>query len=186
MRMANTSVVQGRRRVGPPLPCGRSLPYRLRTTNPSDDSFSDALSQLKSASAALLELLAATTAEDWERSVAHEGCTLRDRATLLAYLDDATLLSLTNPTEFRRERASLPWFGEDLVACIRAQHRHLSPQTVLAWVADSRHQLLSEYRNHGPRDNLLWFTGDTTVGESIIDRLMDSFSAQHFFAEPTR
>jgi hypothetical protein len=184
MRSAKTSMEPRRRGSASPLLCAELLPGNRPTGNPPADAFPGVLRRLRFESIALLDQLGATTGTVWDARVSVDAdCTLKDRTAQLAYLDDATLLALTQPVEFRSERATLPRFGDDLFAWVSAQHRHLSPQTVLAWFADSRHQLLHEYRHHDPHSTLPWFTGDTTVGMSVTDRLTDRWCAHGLFAE---
>jgi hypothetical protein len=152
-------------------------PRRSRARN-----FAADLERLTVDTAELREELHRLPVDRWECQTADQGWTLKDLIVQLAYFDDATLLALSRPAQFGAECHTLPPFGEPLRAWVTDQHRHLSPNTVFAWFADSRHHMLIEYRNHEPQCALPWFTGSTTVEASAATRLRDSRHIRELFA----
>lgn len=69
---------------------------------------------------------------------------------VLAYFDEATLLSIRDPDQFRREAAALASRGDDFPDQIAAEYRHLSAPEVLRWFRAARGELADGYAGADP------------------------------------
>ena len=144
------------------------------------------LADLAAESADLTGLLATLTAADWTRPTPAAGWTVTDQVTHLAYFDDVTLLSLTDPDRFRREAQALAAGGDDYPDRVAAAHRHLDGDTVAAWFGTAREALLDGYARCDPAARLPWFGPDMGVASSVTARLMETWAHAQDIADTLR
>ena len=134
------------------------------------------LSDLAAESAEVTALLAQLTPADWTRLTPAAGWSITDQVTHLAYFDDVTLLSLTDPERFRQEAQALATGGDDYPDRVAAAHRHLDGDTVAAWFGTAREALLDGYARCDPAARLPWFGPDMGVASSVTARLMETWA----------
>lgn len=133
----------------------------------------DALSQ---ESDHLSGALRGLTKRQWELATPAAGWTVKDQATHLAFFDDATLLALKRPDEFRTQADTLIAGGMDFPDRLAAQYRVLSDESVLHWVNDSRRALLEAYAGDDPTRRLPWYGPEMSVASSATARLMETWA----------
>ncbi|HEY0717767.1 MAG TPA: TIGR03084 family metal-binding protein [Streptosporangiaceae bacterium] len=134
------------------------------------------LDDLAAESAALQALLGPLAPGDWRRPTPAAGWTVTDQVTHLAYFDDVTLLSITDPDRFRRDAEALAAGGDDYPDRVAAAHRHLDGDTVATWFRAARQGLLDGYARCDPATRLPWFGPDMGVASSVTARLMETWA----------
>jgi uncharacterized protein (TIGR03084 family) len=127
-------------------------------------------------SGALREVLAGLTAADWSRETPAVGWTVTDQVTHLAYFDDVTRLSVTDPERFTAEAGELTAGGDDYPDRIAARYRDTAPGDALAWFDRARAQLAAAYRQADPSVRLPWFGPAMRPASSVTARLMETWA----------
>ena len=134
------------------------------------------LADLAAESAELEAVLAPLPAVDWLRATPAGGWTIGDQVSHLAYFDQATLLSVTEPDRFRAQAAALAGGGDDFPDRIAAQFRHLGGAELLPWFQAARRALLDGYAAADPARRLPWYGPDMGLASSITARLMETWA----------
>lgn len=134
------------------------------------------LDDLAAESAVIDALLAPLTAAGWSQPTPAAGWTIADQVSHLAYFDQVTLLSLTDPDRFRQEAQALAADGDDYPDRVAAQHRHLTGEDLLPWFRTARQQLLDGYAACDPAARLPWFGPDMGVASSVTARIMETWA----------
>jgi uncharacterized protein (TIGR03084 family) len=134
------------------------------------------LDDLAAESAALDAVLDSLAPGDWPRPTPAEGWTIADQVSHLAYFDDVTLLSVTDPDRFRRDARALAADGGDYPDRVAAEHRHLTGDVLLDWFRTARQALLDGYAACDPATRLPWFGLDMGVASSVTARLMETWA----------
>jgi uncharacterized protein (TIGR03084 family) len=134
------------------------------------------LDDLAAESEAVNELLGPLTQADWQRPTPAAGWTITDQVTHLAYFDDVTLLSITDPDQFRRDAEALAAGGDDYPDRVAAAHRHLDGDTVATWFRAAREALLDGYTSCDPATRLPWFGPGMSVASSVTARIMETWA----------
>ena len=134
------------------------------------------LADLAAESAEVTALLDGLAPADWTRPTPAAGWSITDQVTHLAYFDDVTLLSLTDPDRFRAEALALAAGGDDYPDRVAAAHRHLDGDTVAGWFGTAREALLDGYTRCDPGARLPWFGPDMGVASSVTARLMETWA----------
>jgi uncharacterized protein (TIGR03084 family) len=140
------------------------------------------LADLAAESAELEAVLAPLPAVDWLAPTPADGWNIGDQVSHLAYFDQATLLSITDPDQFRAQAATLAAGGDNFPDRIAAQFRHLGGAELLPWFGAARRSLLDGYAGADPARRLPWFGPDMGLASSITARLMETWAhAQDIF-----
>jgi uncharacterized protein (TIGR03084 family) len=121
-------------------------------------------------------ILAPLSAAEWKLPTPAAGWSITDQVSHLAYFDETTLLSLTDPDQFRRGATSLVTRGDDFPDQIAAEHRHLGGPELLAWFRRARTQLLDGYAQVEPDRRLPWYGPDMGPASSVTARLMETWA----------
>jgi uncharacterized protein (TIGR03084 family) len=116
------------------------------------------------------------TAGDWARPTPAVGWTVADQVTHLAYFDDVTRLSVTDPGQFQAEAGRLTAGGQDFPDRVAARFRDTPPREVLAWFDRSRAQLTEAFREADPATRLPWFGPAMKPASSVTARLMETWA----------
>jgi uncharacterized protein (TIGR03084 family) len=116
------------------------------------------------------------TAGDWARPTPAVGWTVADQVTHLAYFDDVTRLSVTDPGQFQAEAGRLTAGGQDFPDRVAARFRDTPPREVLAWFDRSRAQLARAFRAADPAARLPWFGPAMKPASSVTARLMETWA----------
>jgi uncharacterized protein (TIGR03084 family) len=124
----------------------------------------------------LTAVLSGLAPPDWDSGTPAVGWTVRDQVTHLAFFDDATLLSLTDPAAFKAQRTELLALGDGFPDEIAARHSRRSGADCLAWFLRSREALLAAYRAADPGGRLSWYGPDMGVASSVTARLMETWA----------
>jgi uncharacterized protein (TIGR03084 family) len=155
--------------MGAPVP-GESGPASGRTLVGSlvDDLIAE--------SAALRRVLAGLSAADWGLNTPAAGWTVTDQVTHLAYFDDVTWLSLTDPGRFAAEAGRLTAAGDDYPDRVAARFHGTAPADALAWFDRARARLTAAYRQADPSVRLPWFGPPMSPASSVTARLMETWA----------
>jgi uncharacterized protein (TIGR03084 family) len=121
-------------------------------------------------------VLAPLTAGDWARPTPAAGWTVADQVTHLAYFDDVTRLSVTDPGQFQAEAGRLTAGGQDFPDRVAARFRDTPPREVLAWFDRSRAELTEAFRAADPATRLPWFGPAMKPASSVTARLMETWA----------
>jgi uncharacterized protein (TIGR03084 family) len=127
-------------------------------------------------SSELRAVLAPLPAGDWARPTPAAGWTVTDQVTHLAYFDDVTRLSITDPGQFQAEAEQLTAGGQDFPDRVAARFRDTPPREVLAWFDRSRAQLARDFREADPATRLPWFGPAMKPASSVTARLMETWA----------
>ena len=131
---------------------------------------------LAAESASLEEILGPLPPARWQLPTPAAGWTIADQVSHLAYFDETTLLSITDPDRFRREAAALAGRGDDFPDRIAAEYRHLGAAELLAWFHAARQALLGGYASADPGARLPWYGLDMGLASSVTARLMETWA----------
>jgi uncharacterized protein (TIGR03084 family) len=142
----------------------------------NQEIFAQLLNDLRVESDQLTEHLANLTTRQWGLSTPAAGWTVHDQVTHLAFFDDASILALRWPLDFRAEADKLIGGGMDFPDRIAEQHRSFDTATVLNWFLDSRHELLDILTSEEPRRRVPWFGPDMSVASCATARLMETWA----------
>ena len=115
-------------------------------------------------------------AADWARLTPAAGWTIVDQVTHLAYFDDVTRTSITDPGQFQADAAQLSAGGPDFPDRVAAQFRGTPPGELLAWFDRSRDQLTRAFREVDPAARLPWFGPAMSPASSVTARLMETWA----------
>ena len=124
----------------------------------------------------LRAVLEPRAAGDWARPTPAAGWTVTDQVTHLAYFDDVTRRSVTDPGRFRAEAEQLVAGGTDFPDRVAAQFRGTPPGELLAWFDRSRAELARAFRQADPDVRLPWFGLAMSPASSVTARLMETWA----------
>ncbi|WP_231113830.1 TIGR03084 family metal-binding protein [Mycobacterium avium] len=134
------------------------------------------MSDLRHESDRLTEWLSGLAVEQWGLATPAVGWAIGDQVTHLAFFDDATLLAMRSPAEFRAFADTLMAEGMDFPDRIAESHRTLTPQAMLTWFIDSRADLLDRLSAQDPKARLPWFGPDMSTASCATARLMETWA----------
>src|SRR5215475_598738 len=124
-------------------------------------------------------MLAGLAAADWERETPAEGWAVRDQVSHLAWVDDAAVLALTDPEQFRAETAAIlaaTGEGRDPADRMARQLRGRSAGELLDWFRTSRARLLDTFSQTDPATRAPWFGPSMSAASSATARLMETWA----------
>jgi uncharacterized protein (TIGR03084 family) len=134
------------------------------------------LADLQHESECLVDHLRGLAFEQWGLETPAAGWAIQDQVSHLAFFDDAALLALTQPDEFRSLARTLMAEGMDFPDRIAAGHRILAPDWLLGWLVAARRDVLAVFADEDPRRRLPWFGPDMSVASSATARLMETWA----------
>jgi uncharacterized protein (TIGR03084 family) len=127
-------------------------------------------------SAALEAVLERLRPTQWSLPTLAAGWAVSDQVSHLAYFDEATLQSLVDPDQFRRDAEVLRSGGAGFPDRIAAQHRGRPGADLLSWFRDARAALVAAYRVVDPGCRLPWYGPDMSPASSVTARLMETWA----------
>jgi uncharacterized protein (TIGR03084 family) len=131
---------------------------------------------LSAESATLRQVLGGLPAADWARPTPAAGWTITDQVTHLAYFDDVTRLSVTDPERFTSEADQLAAEGDDFPDRVAARFHATAPADALTWFDHVRAHLTAAYRQADPSVRLPWFGPAMSPASSVTARLMETWA----------
>ena len=134
------------------------------------------VADLRAESDVVLDILAGLDDSDWQLPTPAVGWSIADQVSHLAYFDETTLLSLTDPARFRAEAAELTAVGDTFPDHVAERHRHLAGPELLAWFSRARSELLVGYARVDPKARLPWYGPDMGPASSVTARLMETWA----------
>jgi uncharacterized protein (TIGR03084 family) len=127
-------------------------------------------------SSELRAVLQPRPAGDWARPTPAAGWTILDQVTHLAYFDDVTRRSITDPARFQAEAQQLTDGGLDFPDRVAAQFHDTPAGEALAWFDRSRAQLATAFLAADPATRLPWFGPAMSPASSVTARLMETWA----------
>ena len=108
------------------------------------------VNDLVAESAALDAVLKGLQQQQWSLATPALGWSIADQISHLAYFDETTLQSLSDPDQFRRDAGTLVAEGENFPDRVAAEYRGRGVD-LLGWFRTARAALVSAYRVCDPR-----------------------------------
>jgi uncharacterized protein (TIGR03084 family) len=143
---------------------------------PGRQLIASVVNDLLAESAELRAVLASRPDVDWSRPTPAAGWTVTDQVTHLAYFDDVTRTSVTDPERFKADAAELTAGGQDFPDRVADRFRATPPREVLAWFDRSRTELTEAFRTADPDSRLPWFGPAMSPASSVTARLMETWA----------
>jgi uncharacterized protein (TIGR03084 family) len=113
---------------------------------------------------------------DWARPTPATGWTVTDQVTHLAYFDDVTRISITDPERFRADAEQLTADGMDFPDRVAAQFHETPPRELRAWFDRSRADLTQAFRAADPAVRFPWFGPPMSLASSVTARVMETWA----------
>ncbi|MGD0593986.1 MAG: TIGR03084 family metal-binding protein [Acidimicrobiales bacterium] len=126
--------------------------------------------------AALLEPRLAADPDTEHALTPAEGWTIADQLAHLAYFDEALLLAMNDPLQFRVVRDMAIAAGGDMAELARERHRERGGGSMLSWFQDTRGRLVSELKGADPRLRVPWYGPDMSLASAATARLMETWA----------
>ena len=134
------------------------------------------IDDLVAESAALGTVLERLRPSQWSLPTPAAGWAVGDQVSHLAFFDEATLQSLVDPDQFRRDAEVLRSGGPGFPDRIAAQHRGRPGEDLLRWFREARAALVPAYRSVDPGRRLPWYGPDMSPASSVTARLMETWA----------
>jgi uncharacterized protein (TIGR03084 family) len=125
--------------------------------------------------AATRGLVAGLTENGWRTATPAPGWDIADQIGHLAYFDQAAVLAVVDPDEFRADLAAIQAAGISPDA-IAARYRDRSGAQMLAWFDEARADLLATFQDMDPAARLPWFGPAMSAASSLTARLMETWA----------
>lgn len=133
------------------------------------------VSDLMAESAALENVLKWLRLQQWSLATPAVGWCIADQISHLAYFDEMTLQSLSDPDEFRRDAEMLVGKGDNFPDRIAEEHRGRG-EDLLSWFRTARTALVEAYRVCDPERRLPWYGPEMSPASSVTARLMETWA----------
>jgi uncharacterized protein (TIGR03084 family) len=125
--------------------------------------------------AALVRVLDALDAVTFDAPTPSPGWLVRDQISHLAYFDEAATTALLDPERFAVDAEALratPHFTD----AVARDHRELTPDVLLAWFAEARERLVTEYVNADPTVRVPWYGPAMSPAAGLTARIMETWA----------
>src|SRR6266700_5626035 len=132
------------------------------------------VADLAAESAVTRALVAGLDEAGWDTPTPAAGWDIGDQISHLAYFDEVTVQSATDPAGFT---AALAAAGNTVDPdTISARFRGMSGAELLAWFGTARADLLNTFKNLDPRARLPWFGPAMSAASSLTARIMETWA----------
>ena len=129
---------------------------------------------LAAESAVTRALVAGLDEAGWHTPTPAAGWDIADQISHLAYFDEVTVKSATDPAGFTADLAAAGnTVDPDTIA---AGFRDLTGAQLLAWFDTARADLLNTFKNLDPRARLPWFGPPMSAASSLTARIMETWA----------
>src|SRR5690349_23895939 len=129
---------------------------------------------LAAESAVTRALVAGLDEAGWDTPTPAAGWDIGDQISHLAYFDEVTVKSATDPAGFTADLAAAGnTVDPDTIA---AGFRNLTGAQLLAWFDTARADLLNTFKNLDPRARLPWFGPAMSAASSLTARIMETWA----------
>jgi uncharacterized protein (TIGR03084 family) len=132
------------------------------------------VNDLVAESAALVTVLEGLRPRQWSLATPAEGWSIADQVSHLAYFDETTLQSLSDPDQFRRDAEALVGDGANFPDRIAAEYRGRAD--LFGWFRTGRTALVTAYRVVDSGRRLPWYGPDMSPASSVTARLMETWA----------
>ncbi|GAA0623546.1 TIGR03084 family metal-binding protein [Sporichthya brevicatena] len=119
-------------------------------------------------------MLESMSEQDWNLPTPAEGWLIRDQISHLAYFDDMTVLSLTDPERFIEEARTAA--SPDLADRMVRRQREIAVDDLHAWFRRARNELLDRAAAGNPADRVPWYGPPMSLASSITARIMETWA----------
>jgi uncharacterized protein (TIGR03084 family) len=113
--------------------------------------------------------------QQWSLATPAVGWSIADQISHLAYFDERTLQSLSDPDQFLRDAEVLVGDGDNFPDRIAAEYRGRGAD-LLGWFRTARTTLVRAYRVSDPRRRLPWYGTEMSPASSVTARLMETWA----------
>ena len=127
-------------------------------------------------SAVTRELIAGLDEAGWHTPTPAAGWDIADQVTHLAYFDEVTVQSATDPDAFQADLAKIVADGGINPDTIAAQFHDLTGPQLLSWFDEARAGLLETFATLDPATRLPWFGPAMSAASSLTARLMETWA----------
>jgi uncharacterized protein (TIGR03084 family) len=134
------------------------------------------ITDLTAESDSLIEVLRTLDESGWDTLTSSLPWTIKDQVSHLAWNDDATVLALTQPAEFRRRRPHTPEGIQQMVDDVITDHHHRGGDDLLAWFSASRRALIDAAAVADPKSRMPWYGPDMSVASKLTARFMETWA----------
>lgn len=138
---------------------------------------------LAAESAVTRALVAGLDEAGWNTPTPAAGWDIGDQISHLAYFDQVTIQSATEPEQFTAGLAQAEAGGGINPDAIAARFRDLTGVQLLGWFDTARADLLSTFRNLDPRARLPWFGPAMSAASSLTARIMETWAHSQDIAD---
>src|SRR5689334_19229296 len=129
---------------------------------------------LAAESAVTRALVAGLDEAGWDTPTPASGWDIGDQISHLAYFDEVTVRSATDPAGFTADLAAAGnTVDPDTIA---AGFRDLTGTQLLAWFDTARADLLNTFKDLDPRARLPWFGPPMSAASSLTARIMETWA----------
>jgi uncharacterized protein (TIGR03084 family) len=131
---------------------------------------------LAAESAVTRALVAGLDEAGWDTPTPAAGWDIGDQISHLAYFDQVTVQSATEPEQFKAALAQAEAEGGINPDTIAARFRDMTGAQLLAWFDTARADLLNTFKNLDPRARLPWFGPAMSAASSLTARIMETWA----------
>jgi uncharacterized protein (TIGR03084 family) len=131
---------------------------------------------LAAESAVTRALVAGLDEAGWDTPTPAAGWDIGDQISHLAYFDEVTVQSATEPEQFKAALAQAEAEGGINPDAIAARFRDRSGAELLDWFDTARADLLNTFKNLDPRARLPWFGPAMSAASSLTARIMETWA----------
>jgi uncharacterized protein (TIGR03084 family) len=134
------------------------------------------VADLEAETEALAAILGPLAPDDWSRQTPSVGWTIHDQVSHLAFFDDACILAVTSPGQYRAERDALVARGDDFPNQVATDLRALDTLALQGWFRQARRRLLEVLRSADGASRIPWYGPDMNVTSAATARLMETWA----------
>jgi uncharacterized protein (TIGR03084 family) len=131
---------------------------------------------LAAESAVTRALVAGLDEPGWHTPTPAAGWDIADQISHLAYFDEVTVRSATDPGRFRAELAAAEAGGGINPDTIAARFRDRTGAQLLEWFDTARSDLITAFAGLDPRARLPWFGPAMSAASSLTARIMETWA----------
>lgn len=136
----------------------------------------DLLTDLVAETREVSDLVTVLPEADWELPTPAPGWAIRDQISHLAFFDQAAVLAMTQPDQFRAEAAALLASGDDFPDRLALRYRSMPSTRLSTWFREARADLVQVADGRDPRDRTPWYGPDMSVASMLTARLMETWA----------
>jgi uncharacterized protein (TIGR03084 family) len=134
------------------------------------------LKDLADEGACLLAVLDELDPVAWAVPTASVPWTIADQVSHLAWNDDATVLALTEPTRFLRDKPTTPDGIQKMVDRVIVDNHDRAPADLLQWFRGARRSLLDSFAGREATTRMPWYGPEMSLASKLTARFMETWA----------